>query len=162
MTPENAVLNPFEDQRKQALALYEEMCSKCHHWSGFIQKAIESYDPESTTKYTKEIESLRAWKESAMSVDYDPQKVGKLLGVKLGDSIHDKIVPGIMALKEEIERLKAQPLTREEVEKMLNKAWDAGCNYGVEDERHNEFAYKMKSPDRRTAINNILKNTYEK
>lgn len=38
--------NPFEYQRKQALELYENMVKECHQWSSFIQRAIESYNPD--------------------------------------------------------------------------------------------------------------------
>lgn len=56
----------------------------------------------------KEIANLRAWKESAMAHDYNPQRVGKLLGVELGQSIHDKVVQGIERLLAEIAELKAK------------------------------------------------------
>lgn len=46
-----------------------------------------------------ELEQLRAWKESAMSVMPDYQAIGKALGVKLGESVHDKILPGVERLK---------------------------------------------------------------
>lgn len=41
----------------------------------------------------KELEQLQAWKESAMQVMPDYKAIAKLIGVKLGQSVHDKIVP---------------------------------------------------------------------
>lgn len=50
-------------------------------------------------KKDKELAELKAWKESAMSVMPPMQEIGKALGVRLGESIHDKILPGIERLK---------------------------------------------------------------
>jgi len=46
-----------------------------------------------------ELEQLRLWKESAMKVMPDMQAIGKELKIKLGESIHDKILPEIIRLK---------------------------------------------------------------
>lgn len=46
----------------------------------------------------KELRELRAWKQSAIAVMPDYQRIGKLLGVPLGESVHDKIVPALEAL----------------------------------------------------------------
>ena len=43
------------------------------------------------------VAELEAWKKSAIAVTPDMQKIGKLIGVGLGESIHDKIVPWIEA-----------------------------------------------------------------
>lgn len=45
------------------------------------------------------VKELEAWKQEAISVMPDMQQIGKLLGVKLGQSVHDKIVPGIRELQ---------------------------------------------------------------
>lgn len=42
---------------------------------------------------------LEDWKESAMKVWPDMQAIGKELGVSLGDTVHDKILPEIKRLK---------------------------------------------------------------
>lgn len=52
----------------------------------------------------EEIETLKQWKESAISVMPDMQEIGRLLGVRVGESIHDKIVPGIERLLEVLEK----------------------------------------------------------
>lgn len=52
----------------------------------------------------KEIAELKAWKESAMVVMAAMQEIGKALGVKLGESIHDKILPGIEKLTRLLEK----------------------------------------------------------
>lgn len=43
----------------------------------------------------REIAELKAWKESAISVTPPMQEIAKVIGVKLGHSIHDKILPAI-------------------------------------------------------------------
>lgn len=53
----------------------------------------------------KEIESLSQWKKEAIAVMPDYQKIGELIGLKLGTSVHDKIVPAIEQLKAENEIL---------------------------------------------------------
>lgn len=53
----------------------------------------------------RENKELRGWKESAISVMPDYQAIGAELGVRLGDSVHDKILPGIKALKAELAAL---------------------------------------------------------
>lgn len=44
-------------------------------------------------EHDKELKQLKAWKESAMANYPDMQKIGRLIGVPLGQSIHDKIIP---------------------------------------------------------------------
>jgi|GEM_PF-5194264 len=74
-------------------------------WAG-IEQPIYHPDDDSTElkdaiRYMQEIklnkgnelEELRAWKESAMAVMPDYQRIGKLIGVPLGQSVHDKIIP---------------------------------------------------------------------
>lgn len=51
---------------------------------------LEEY--ESLRSYCRE---LRDWKESAIAVTPDMQEIGKLIGLRWGDSVHDKIVPWI-------------------------------------------------------------------
>lgn len=46
-----------------------------------------------------EIEELRSWKASAIKVMPDMQAIGKALRIGLGQSVHDKILPGIGRIK---------------------------------------------------------------
>lgn len=62
---------------------------------------------ESLVDKEKKVMELRDWKESALEVMPDYQEIGKLLGVQLGLSVHDKIVLGITALLKDKERLTA-------------------------------------------------------
>lgn len=62
-----------------------------------------------------EVERLRAWKESAMDIMAPMQDIGREIGVKLGQPIHDKILPWILKAKEETERLggeRTRPIKR--------------------------------------------------
>ena len=54
----------------------------------------------------QEIEQLSQWKKEAMEVFPDMQAIAKVLKIKLGESIHDKILPAIKLQQKEIERLK--------------------------------------------------------
>lgn len=48
----------------------------------------------------RELEVLRRWKAEAIEVMPDMQAIGKALGLRIGESIHDKILPGIEKLKQ--------------------------------------------------------------
>lgn len=54
----------------------------------------------------QERDELKQWKKEATLVMPDFQKIGAALGVKLGASVHDKILPGIEKLIEERDRYK--------------------------------------------------------
>lgn len=58
---------------------------------------------EECERLEKEIAELKEWKQSAISVMPPIQEIGKALGIKLGESIYDKILPGIERLKGLIE-----------------------------------------------------------
>lgn len=69
----------------------------CFAFAGFI-KMIEPYMNEAAELYASqqhstELQELREWKKQALEVMPDFQKIGELIGVKLGDTVHDKIVP---------------------------------------------------------------------
>jgi len=50
----------------------------------------------------RRIERLEDWKTEAISVTPPMQEIGAALGLPLGVSIHDKILPGIVGMKETI------------------------------------------------------------
>ena len=81
----------------------------------------------------REWDELDGWKEAAISVMPPMQEIGKALGLTLGQSIHDKILPGIQRLTTErdaslaqLEKVKAQ---RDEAQK---EAFIAGYQSGHE------------------------------
>jgi hypothetical protein len=51
----------------------------------------------------REVQTLKSWKAEALSVMPDYQAIGKALNIKLGESIHDKILSEIQRLKELIQ-----------------------------------------------------------
>ena len=53
---------------------------------------------------------LSSWKESALAIALPYQDIAKELNIGLGESIHDKILPSIIALKAEIDALQKQEL----------------------------------------------------
>ena len=59
-----------------------------------------------------ELQQLRDWKESAISVMPDYQALGKEMNVPLGESVHDKILPYIRKLK----ALATDKFTRQDME----------------------------------------------
>lgn len=62
-----------------------------------IQQQINA-DAETIKGLQDELEELRQWKRQAIEVMPPYQEIGKLIGVKLGESIHDKILPAIERL----------------------------------------------------------------
>lgn len=89
-----------------------------------VQKAPESAvvgSMPAPTMDMNEIEELRRWKAEALKVMPDFQAIGKALGVPIGETIHDKILPGIEKLKE---RASAPTIgarwVREEIEKRIS------------------------------------------
>lgn len=48
MTTNNSVgkENPIEEQRKSALEHYNDLATRCSHWSGFVEAAIKAYNPK--------------------------------------------------------------------------------------------------------------------
>lgn len=115
----------------------------------------------------RELEQLRAWKESASAVWPDMQKIGKLIGVQLGDSVHDKIIPWIEAaesreakLKLVIERDRSLVCDGVNVLKSIlrSREWlgeGRGCYEWDDDRWHDEF--KATATEIRTAIEGMEK-----
>jgi hypothetical protein len=66
------------------------------------------------TALRSQLSEAQAWKESMLAVTPDMQKIGKLLNVKLGESVHDKIIPGIEKLQQEVA----------EAQENYEKVWD--------------------------------------
>ena len=76
---------------------------------------------------TRERDALKDWKQSAISVAPPLQKIGKALNIGLGESIHDKILPGIEGLTQ---RAEAAEQERDAVVVLLrgkcsDREWDA-------------------------------------
>lgn len=49
------------------------------------------------------VKELEAWKQSAIATTPDMQAIGKEMDLKLGETVHDKILPFIKNLKQELE-----------------------------------------------------------
>lgn len=52
----------------------------------------------------KTVAELKRWKKEAIEVWPDMQKIGELLELPCGETISDKIIPGIIKLKNDLER----------------------------------------------------------
>ena len=96
---ENKYPATFERDGVRFDATYFEL-QRTAYQSGAKREALRSLSIEA------ERDELKAWKESAISVTPDMQAIGKALNVKLGESIHDKILPGINNLLKERDRYK--------------------------------------------------------
>ena len=71
----------------------------------YDDKAIEHFEHGAEATFnllSKKIENLQRWKTEATAVMPDFQEIGKIVGIKLGESVHDKIIPEIAKLKEEV------------------------------------------------------------
>jgi hypothetical protein len=78
---------------RQFIISYEELPSADKDaWVAYYDGYLEGLG-KGREQLQHEIEQLRAWKESAKQVMPDMQKIAKLIGVPLGQSVHDKIVP---------------------------------------------------------------------
>src|SRR5688572_9341038 len=91
---------------KQVLS-FKETNVELAHRQQLIKFLFELYHHLSPLLEEKErrIKELSEWKESAISVMPDYQAIGKEMGIRLGDSIHDKILPAIKNLKERVKEL---------------------------------------------------------
>lgn len=67
------------------------------HESDLAQQALDSL-----RAMTVERDELQAWKAEALAVMPDFQAIGQALGVPLGEAVHDRILPGILALQAQL------------------------------------------------------------
>jgi hypothetical protein len=63
--------------------------------------SIRQQLPQQQQQLQQQIDDLQKWKESAMVIMKDMQAIGKAIGVPLGQSIHDKILPAIQEMKQQ-------------------------------------------------------------
>jgi hypothetical protein len=68
-----------------------------------VKRIVELQRQTAKWAYQTFAAPLQAWKESAISVTPDMQAIGNAIGVRLGESIHDKILPAIESLKKQLE-----------------------------------------------------------
>lgn len=95
----------------------------------YAGNVYEAVDPDVARQLETELiaalaerDGLQQWKESAMSVTPPMQEIGRALGVRLGSSIHDKILPGITKLRAD---LAARDAVIEKMKTALNH-WNKG------------------------------------
>lgn len=79
---------------------------------------------EQLATVTDEVERLQYWKESAISVTPPMQEIGEALGVRLGESIHDKILPRIQALRTGLAAVEKERDEARKDTELLNKLVD--------------------------------------
>ena len=60
---DKALVNPIEDQRKEALRHYDEAARLANYWSSFVRNAILAYNPTTMDKQDKTAERyFKCWK----------------------------------------------------------------------------------------------------
>lgn len=94
-----------EDEEDKMMRMY--MAGEHNSGIGICKKKVVELQA-SLAAANEKIKQLEYWKESAISVSPPLQEIGKALGLRLGTSIHDKILPGIIAANEKIAHLEAQ------------------------------------------------------
>lgn len=127
-----------------------------------IQQLKEDRDDWKTNclEANRQIKQLKDWKESAMSVWPDMQKIGELLGIELGRSVHDNIIPAIKELKEiiRLQKLDIAELESSEMEKH-GETWQAAYDYCYWENNFNhwEIIYNASEPppDKSTYLNSL-------
>jgi Lar family restriction alleviation protein len=120
-------------------------------WNKFIdgyRKQISALTAE-LAALRSQLSEAQAWKESMLAVTPDMQKIGKLLNVKLGESVHDKIIPGIEKLQQEVA----------EAQGNYEKVWDAAIkrDYYEKYSAMELWQHLEIPPDKTTFINNLKK-----
>jgi hypothetical protein len=96
ITDQDKILTKRLDALQQTrLDLQSQLASKPvdHYGEGLIELAKE------IERLRGENDQLQAWKKEAIAVMPDYQAIGKAIGVKLGESVHDKILPEINRLQ---------------------------------------------------------------
>ncbi len=99
---------PYCESTNYYQEIYME-CINCGHKEKINSSGLESHikgignswDANLVNNLQSRIDELISWKERAMEVMSPLQEIGKAMNVKLGESIHDKILPYIKELKKD-------------------------------------------------------------
>lgn len=109
----SVIFQEIKDQvaREDGKFDWEDFQDSCIHWDhGRLAKGIDEVARRYATAVTRalreENRQLLLWKESALEVmnKMDLQAIGKEIGLPLGSSIPEHVLPAIYKLKEEIEK----------------------------------------------------------
>lgn len=118
------ILNDYADsickEEKLQSILYQMLCTGT---TGEVVQGMTITDmrhADDLSPEQEELNELRAWKAEAMACTPDMQAIGEELHVNVGQSVYDKILPGIR-------RLKRYNLNSNDVELLLNKL-ETGAN----------------------------------
>ena len=74
--------------------------------SNELMASVENCISDTYSLAEQRISELEEWKRRAIEVMPDFQEIGKLINVKLGEPIHDKIIPFIQSQSETIQKLR--------------------------------------------------------
>jgi hypothetical protein len=84
----------MQQQLAAEKSLRETAQSNAELWHEEMMKADKQLAAE-----REKVRELKEWKESALMVMPDYQAIGKALGLQLGESVHDKILPAIQKVQ---------------------------------------------------------------
>jgi DNA repair exonuclease SbcCD ATPase subunit len=86
-----------------AVTKQRDVASQCHKWCYEDRKRIT----EELTAVTDQRDRLQRWKDEQLAIEikWNPQAVGRLLGMTVGDEIREGIEPAIRSLIEQRDRL---------------------------------------------------------
>jgi hypothetical protein len=92
-----------------------------------INEVVHDALPEGETPSTlsaalSKIKQLEGWKQSQLAVTPDWHAIAKVIGVGLGESVPDKVLPYIQAVQAELADLKA---CNESLHKLCQRVWKA-------------------------------------
>jgi hypothetical protein len=119
------VANPLEEQRAEALRHYDELSSKCHHWSSFVANAIKAYTP----RYSSETNPTEG--EIITGYLFDYPAAARSIALWLKDFCNEDLpYPEMIAdaarkAAKEIDRLTKNPVTQ--WVKCKDRLPDDGC-----------------------------------
>ena len=110
----------------EVVKMIEQEASKYMKEQGTVDKPFvikHDFTSGATYAYKTFAEPLVRWKQESIEVMPPIQEIGKAIGVKLGESIHDKILPYINKLQQENEGLRnIIDRFKEEANKWLDKS----------------------------------------
>lgn len=77
---------------------YSNLCKSCKSEMQRVDKLCFICLPCAIRGANDQIDQLKQWKTEAMEVMAPMQEIGKAIGIKPGQSVHDKILPAIERL----------------------------------------------------------------
>jgi hypothetical protein len=128
----------------------ESIKCACEEATKFWRQLYEAHLEACTNEET--IQQLRQWKEEAIAVMAPYQEIGKELGLTLGESVHDRILPALQQLRQQLAGCEAEISGhRSNMEFLTAKLWQAET-----DKKRLDWLFENCEPMRRFTNENEL------